>query len=398
MGLIRSVMLCRREGRVSRRLCAIAFLSLAFISAGCTGQEDPDVAVGNLDYPNLSFHPIYKDYIFSGEENVIDLGEQPLGIPASSITEVMERDNILKEELSRLGYSLNTHPFLKGNDVNYFLKSGDLEAGIGGDMPAVRAAAEDSAIIVSIVQEGPVSIISRDISEVRGLKGKKIAYALGSNAHFYLLNTLKKNEVDISDVTLVQMDVNSMPGALEDGSIDAFSAWEPTPRMTLKKNPDFIVTHKGRSYGFLYVKKDLLERSPEVVYHLLASEIRAIRWIISSDTNIDLAGEWAKNSSLKITPQGIDLNKEGIRALTKKDLPGIQTRDYPRIPPDLLSEGGALELEFLFLKNLGFISEEKTWKEVRKNFDLNAIDTVISKPEKYRIFDDIEIENGGAAR
>lgn len=389
MGLIRSSMVCRREGEVSRRLCAILFLSLAFLSAGCSHPKDPDVAVGNLDYPNLSTHPIYKDYIFSGEENVIDFGEQPLWIPTSSISEVMKRDNILKEELSRLGYSLKVHPFLKGNDVNYFLKRGDLEAGIGGDMPALRAAAESNAIIVAIIQDGPVSIVSRDIAEVRGLKGKKIAYALGSNAHFYLLNTLKKNGIEISDVKLVQMDVDSMPGALEDRSIDAFSAWEPTPKITLEKNPNFIVTHKGRSYGFLYVSQDLLERSPEGVYHLLASEIRAIWWLRNRDENIERAGEWAKDSSLLISPGGISLSEHLIMDLTKKDLPGIRTREYPRIPLDLLSDFGALEMEFEFLREQGFVSKEKTWEDVRKNFDLSVIETVISNPEKYRIFEDM---------
>ncbi len=398
MGLIRSIVSFSRAKGPSNRLYALLCLFLAFFLAGCTGQVDPDVAVGNLDYPDLGSHPIYKDYIFSGEENVIDLGEQPLWVPISIMVEVMKRDNILKEELSRLGYSLNTHPFLKGNDVNYFLKRGDLEVGIGGDMSAVRAAAEDNAIIVSIVQEGPVSIISRDIKEVRDLKGKKIAYALGSNAHFYLLNTLKKNEIEISDVTLVQMDVDSMPGALEDGSIDAFSAWEPTPKMTLEKYPGFTVTHRGKSFGFLYVKKDLLERSPEVVYHLLASEIRAMWWLRSDDENIELAREWVKDSRLKISPEGLSLSEHAMMDLTKEDLPGIRTKEYPRIPPVLLSDGGALELEFLFLKNIGFISEEKTWGEVRENFDLSVMETVISQPEKYRIFDDIEIENGGAAR
>ena len=105
----------------------------------------------------------------------------------------MRRDPILQEELESLGYTTNFHSFLKGNDINYFLANDDLEIGVGGDMPTLRSAASDDVFVVSLVEEGFLSIISRDIREVQDLKGKKIAYPLGSNTHFYLLNCTYNN-------------------------------------------------------------------------------------------------------------------------------------------------------------------------------------------------------------
>jgi NitT/TauT family transport system substrate-binding protein len=393
---MRKILIRHREHIILEKCCVLLVLtSLALFSVGCVDADKTDVGIVNQGLPDLSNHPIYKDYAFSQKKTVIHIGDQPLWIPTSSISEVMKRDNILKEELAALGYSLKVHPFLKGNDVNYFLLSGDLEVGIGGDMPALRAAAAGDVVVISIVQEGPVSIISRDIREIKDLKGKKIGYALGSNAHFYLLNTLRKNGVDVSDVRLVQMDVTLMPDAIHEGRIDAFSAWEPTPSIALDKHPELIVTHRGKSYGFLYVRKELMERNPEVVRHLLASEIRALRWLRKSDRSLDMASKWVNDASLKLSPQGVYLSPSRISLLAKEDLPGIRIKEYPRIPPVSLSDNGALKREFELLKDLGLISEEKAWGDVKGKFDLNAIESVISNPEKYRIFEEMDVENDG---
>ncbi len=373
----------------------LALTSLVLFITGCERVDKPDAGTATQGLQDLSSHPIYKEYIFSKEKTVIDMGDQPIWVPTSNISEVMKRDNILREELRAIGYSLKVHPFLKGNDVNYFLLRGDLEAGIGGDMPALRAAASGDVVIISIIQRGPVSIVSRDVREIKDLRGKKIAYALGSNAHFYLLNTLKKNGVDVSEVRLIQMDVTLMPDALHDGKIDAFSAWEPTPSIALDKYPGLIVMHRGKSYGFLYVKKELLERSPDAVRYLLASEIRALRWLRKGDRNLDMASKWANDTSLKLSPKGAHLPPDKISLLAKQDLPGIRIREHPRISPALLSDNGALKKEFELLKDLGLIAQEKTWEDVKGKFDLSVIETVILNPVKYRIFDEIKLVNNG---
>ena len=385
----------RFSGMRKLRYLLLVFIYLFFHITGCDKVDRTGINHADTSLPELKDHPLYKNYNFSQEKTVIDMGDQPIWIPTSNISEVMKRDNILREELMAIGYSLKIHPFLKGNDVNYFLLRGDLEVGIGGDMPALRAAAAGDVVIISIIQRGPVSIVSRGIREIKGLKGKKIGYALGSNAHFYLLNTLRKHGVDISEVKLIQMDVTLMPEALHDGKIDAFSAWEPTPSIALDKYSGLIVTHRGKSYGFLYVKKELLERSPDAVRHLLASEIRALRWLRKSDRNLNIASKWVNDASLILSTQGVHFSPDKISLLAKQDMPGIRIKEHPRISPGLLSDNGALKKEFELLKDLGLIAQQKTWEVVKGKFDLSVIETVILNPVKYRIFDEIEVVNKG---
>ncbi len=97
--------------------------------------------------PDLSDHPIYREYEFGQDESVIDLGIQPLWVPAGLISEAMRRDTLLHAALAEQGLRIRFHAFLKGADVNFFLRRGELEVGIGGDMPALTAAADSDLVV-----------------------------------------------------------------------------------------------------------------------------------------------------------------------------------------------------------------------------------------------------------
>lgn len=345
---------------------------------------------------DLSSHPIYSTYEFSSDPSIIYMGIQPLWIPTSVITEVMSRDLILLNQLEQLGFSLVFHPFLKGNDLNYFIENGMLDIGVGGDMPAIRLASNDGIDIVSLIQEGPVSIISKDIREVQDLKNKKIGIAFGSNAHFYLVNTLVTNGVSLDSVQLIPMDITEMASALAKGEIDAFASWEPTPTLTLEANSDFVVTHQGRSFGFIYIKKELVEENPEVAYVILSSEIRAIRWLKASDHNIAKAIEWVNTESLGLQPNAPVVDAEVMIKLVKQDLPGILIKEYPRISQDLFEDNGLLEKEYLLLKSLGLVPVGSDWSDVLSSINLEIIEAVISEPHEYLIYhEDYRMDEDG---
>ena len=122
-----------------RELIPIVLLSLASCAGEQAGEERP--GSDHASPPNLSEHPIYRTYSFGSSDNVIDIGTQPLWVPTCLISEAMRHDNILRDALSERGLEVRFHAFLKGADINFFLERGDLEVAIGGDMPALVAAA-----------------------------------------------------------------------------------------------------------------------------------------------------------------------------------------------------------------------------------------------------------------
>ena len=355
-------------------------------------QNQGDAQKYVTDAP-LHEHPIYKTYSFSQAKNVIEIGVQPLWVPTSIIFEFIKRDPILKQAMTALSVQLVFHPFLKGNDVNYFLAKGDLELGIGGDMPTLRGVSNYDWLAFSLVQEGNVAIVSKNVREIPNLKGKKIGYALGSNAHFYLLNTLKKYDIHLSDVILVQMDVTQMHAAIIAGRIDAFAAWEPTPTLAISKTPDLIITHRGKSYGFLYGRKQILTEHPEVIKHLLASEIRALKWLRKERENLDLASGWSIKAVSLLNSTYTFLTKAELNKLALQDLPGIRVREYPRITQKMLSGTGKLKMEFDLLRQIGFIPKKVKWEDARAKFNLETMESVISMAQQYKIFEPVDVSS-----
>ena len=293
---------------------------------------------------NLDNHPIYSNYIFSSEPNVINIGTQPLLFPTGLITEAMKRDQILQEILNEKGISINFHPFLKGKDVNHFLSDGRIDAGVGGDTPTLSAIAAFDAKVPVAMQKGFVSIVSDRPISLKQLKGKTIGNATGSNAHYGLLSALNYMNMDTSDVQLVSMDTPEMIGALSSGKIDAFAAWEPTPSEALALHSSFYVVHQRTTSGFLYFRNDFYTERTIMVEALVAAVLRAVLWMQESDEHIIRATKWYKETTLKLSGIPLVLSDQEVIDLAQKDLLGKFT--LPDIPMDDLKDGGILTKEF----------------------------------------------------
>lgn len=344
-----------------------------------------------LTTPDLCNHPVYSNYEFNNSEGVVNLGVQPIYSPTGLISETMKRDTTLRNALSELGMKVRFYAFLKGDDVNYFLRRGDIDAGIGGDMPAITASATMDIIVPALIQQGFTSVIANRSMLIRELRGRKIGFAFGSNAHYALLKTLSSDGLSEAQVNLIPMDVTKMPEALATGEIDAFSSWEPTSTITLTKYPENVVIHRYLSSGYIYFVKPLLDRRPEVVRQIIAAEIRAIRWMQSNRQNLLQASEWAIQAGEDLTNHKLDLSVEQNASLGESDILGLTSA--PIIPQNDLRQNGPLHMEFEFLKKLGKIPDTANWDKAYNSFDLQIIIDVLTKAKKYKLNEfDYDIE------
>ncbi len=345
-----------------------------------TGKAEEQSIVNTSD---LSQHPVYSRYKFNNTENVINLGVQPLYSPTGFITEAMKRDTVLRKDLSVLGMKVGYYSFLKGDDVNHFLRSGDIDIGIGGDMPAVTAAATMGIVVPALIQQGFTSIVANRFMLIRELRGKKVGYALGSNAHYALLKTLSTARLSEGQVKLISMEVNEMPEALHSGEITAFSAWEPTPAITLIRYPENVVIHRYLSSGYIYFTKVFSDKYPEAVRQIIAAEVRALRWMQRSEENLLRSSKWALQASESLTGQKLTLTIEQNAALVRKDILGITSP--PIIPQSDLRQDGPLQTEFEFLKTLNKIPTSVNWERVQNSFDFQVMIDVITHSKKYKL-------------
>ncbi|MCP4152749.1 MAG: ABC transporter substrate-binding protein [bacterium] len=336
-----------------------------------------------LDSSYLESHPLYKKYKFSIEAGTINIGIQPLYLPANLLAAVMKRDRLLKESLAQLEQRVVFYPFLKGDDVNIFFRGGHLQGGMVGDMPTLSIAVTRDVVVPVLIQLGYCSIIASRPLLIKQLKGKTIGYAFGSNAHFALLKALESDGLKESDVHMLSMEVTDMPTALASGKIHAFSAWEPIPSISLAHKPDAVVIHRNLNSGYSYFSREFSRLHPETLRLVIASQIRAMFWMMADGSNLRLACRWAKADAEKFTGKKLLIGIHKMVELALKDMLGICR--VPLIPENYLEKNSLLFHEFKFLKTVKKIPANSQWQKVVDSFNKEFLIQVLAKPALYQL-------------
>lgn len=333
--------------------------------------------VGDLPQDPLD-NPLYSAYDFDNPDTIY-IGTQPLFSPTGLISEAMEHDLILEEDLMELGFKIKFLPFLKGFDVNQFIMAGLLDGGIGGDMPTLTIASKGNALIPVKVQDGQTWLMAKKSFLLKELKGKRIGYAPGSNAHFSLLNLMASSGLSEKDVKLEPLPVNAMPEALEQGDIDAFAAWEPTASIAESKY-GFSRCFGAPSLGFMYFDKDIIIDHPVVMRAIVASAARSIAWLREGSSNRLLAGAWNVSKANILTGDTYPLTFEEDAAVAERDLLFSfwdMTGDVGEVD---LSDDSLLAREFAFLSDLGKVEGDIPWSVIRDSFDPLVMAEILNDP------------------
>jgi ABC-type nitrate/sulfonate/bicarbonate transport system substrate-binding protein len=373
------------SSRVSKRTKLIGFILLGIVillaivfSLGTRREE----GVQTNENPDRTGHPIYSKYRFDHSGRVINFGVQPLYLPTGLISEVMKRDRVLQQALKDLGMEIRYYPFLKGDDVNFFLTRHDLDMGVGGDMPAITAAADMEIVIPLKVQDGFTSIVATRPILTHELRKNRIAYPFGSISHFVVLDVLASEGFKESNADLVSMDAPRLAGALKTGEIDAFAVWEPMAAMAIKKHPEFVTAYQQMTSGYLYFSKAFFDKTPEAVPQIVASVLRAFWWMKKKRENLLLASKWSREAGEDLAGQEMSLSDKEIADLAKKDILAIS---FPMISRTDLKEDSPLYREFEFLKTLKKIPSSTKWARIRDSFDLQIITEVMANRGNYHL-------------
>jgi NitT/TauT family transport system substrate-binding protein len=91
---------------------------------------------------------------------------------------------------------------------------------------------------ISMEAEGIVALPT--IASPADLRGKTIACSLGSYGELFVRRMLAANNIGVDEVNLVNMPIESVPGALARGEIQAGHTWEPTMSEAIKQGNHII--------------------------------------------------------------------------------------------------------------------------------------------------------------
>jgi sulfonate transport system substrate-binding protein len=157
-------------------------------------------------------------------ETVLRVGDQKGNAQA-----VMEAAGVLKE----VPYRIEWKEFAAAAPLLEALGAGAIDTGLVGDAPFTFAAAANvrAKAIAAIRQSGDgLAILVPETSAIRSfddLRGKKIATGRGSVGHQLILAALEAKGWTNNDAQIVFLAPSDAKVAYTQGSVDAWSTWEP---------------------------------------------------------------------------------------------------------------------------------------------------------------------------
>ncbi|MDD4963998.1 MAG: aliphatic sulfonate ABC transporter substrate-binding protein [Gallionella sp.] len=201
---------------------------------------------------------------------------------------VLKHFGWLEEEFKSSGIRVAWMFSAGSNRALDYLSSGSANFGSAAGLSALVSRSEGHAIKAIYVFSRPewvALVVSKNstIQRVQDLRGKKIAVTKGTDAYFFLLQSLRQFGVKRTEVEIVNIPHAEGRIAMEQGRVDAWVGLDPhmadsqlqMGSKLLYRNINFIST------GFLCVNEQFAKQYPQHVRSVIKAYEKARKWIIA---------------------------------------------------------------------------------------------------------------------
>ncbi|MBB3440821.1 aliphatic sulfonate ABC transporter substrate-binding protein [Rhizobium sp. BK379] len=216
-----------------------------------------------------------------------------IGWQKNGVLALAKRRGALEKRLADQSITVSWSEFTSGPPLLEALGAGALDFGATGDVPPLFAQAAGGALYyVGIYRGSPAGsaiLVRKDspIKTLEDLTGKKVAFKRGSSAHNVTVKALRKTGLKPEDVQQVDLAPPDAAAAFKNGSIDAWSIWDPYLAIA-EADPDtrILTTAEGivDSYSFFLANKDFTDANGTVIVNVLDELAKVGR---SAQDNLD---------------------------------------------------------------------------------------------------------------
>jgi NitT/TauT family transport system substrate-binding protein len=238
-----------------------------------------------------------------------------------------------KDWLGPYGLKAEVSEFSSGGDMMQAFIAGKLDIADGGSGRLVSLAASQPDIfyIIANRQSGgdryglmvPAKSTAKNIQE---LKGKKIGTVSGSGSNSTFRIFLEKNGLAEKDFQMINMKVQDMQSALQQGLLDAAVAWEP--QVALAETAGVarrIISMKGvnESPNFYLVSRKFADANPDAVARFLAASWEEAELIRNNPNEAGrLAATYMSKKGVQVDakPLALALSRINVDPQIKKEM------------------------------------------------------------------------------
>ncbi|WP_238933458.1 aliphatic sulfonate ABC transporter substrate-binding protein [Brevibacillus choshinensis] len=221
------------------------------------------------------------------EKVVVNIGIQG----STGILSYARDKGAFEEAFAKAGAEVRWHEFASGPPHFEAIASGRLDFGATGGTPVVSAqtgGVDFKAIAVTSDGKRNNAIVipkNSPITDIKELKGKKIAVAKGSSAYNFLYMVLDRAGLKAEDVQIIHLQPDEARPALDTGAIDAWSTWEPYVTTALvQTQAKSLVTGEDLHIfapGFLIARTGFTAEHPELTVLFLKTYEEVRQYYVS---------------------------------------------------------------------------------------------------------------------
>ncbi len=202
---------------------------------------------------------------------------------------ILKSTGELEKRLQDKGVSVKWAEFQFGPPMLEALNSNNLDFAVTGETPPVFAQAAKGSPLVYVANEpaspqgeGLVVKADSEVKTVADLKGKKVATAKGSNAHYFLIQALAKAGLTLNDVEVAYLAPADARAALERGDVEAWSIWDYFyAAAEVQLGTRTLTNGEGivNNYAFYTSRRDFVEKYPELIEIVLEEVRKTDTWV-----------------------------------------------------------------------------------------------------------------------
>lgn len=218
-----------------------------------------------------------------------------------------------KEFFDGVNVEFQVHSNIQEN-IELF-KNGKVDGMFGLQSDAILLAAEGIPLkivyVPNISNGGDVLVSDLQIKTINDLKGKRVSVEYpNSFNHIFLVELLKQNGLQETDVEIVSIPGDKVPDALESGLIDAGQTWEPFKSQAIANGYRLLATSAdvpGIITDVLIFNPKIIEERPDDIKKIIIGLFRALEF---RDTN-PFESYHIMSKAFEVSPSSLKESIEG---------------------------------------------------------------------------------------
>jgi sulfonate transport system substrate-binding protein len=194
----------------------------------------------------------------------------------------------LDKRLAAKGVTVKWAEFPSGVQIIEGMNGGSVDFGVSGETPPVfaQAAAGSQFRYVAYEPAAPTGegiLVPKNsaLTTLADLKGKRIAVSRGANAHYLLIQALKKAGLTPDDVTIAYLRPADAIAAFAHGDVDAWSIWDYyLAAAQAQSGARLLASGQGLidNHAFFLASGSVVDHHPAVVQAALEEVAKTDQW------------------------------------------------------------------------------------------------------------------------